>query len=345
MTRPNGINTNYSYDSLSRLLSVLHQSGASTIDGAGYTLDSAGNRTAKTDDYSSVTSNYTYDALYELTQVTQGSTTTESYSHDPVGTRTASLGVSSYSRMPGLDPPMREVFKPKLEGELQGKNRQMFAPTSWREVMRRYQGAVYILVMFIASIAISTHSQNGSQTITLPSLLRHEEVFALTPWSTSGADLLCVFSQSRQASQTNRESLPERRMVVYRRQGSSLTNVFETETADWFFSAYPTREGGRLLVIWGGGSAYHVNVYAYLTGKVRQVLDEGSRDVPEVSFDDEGRESILLTSPGMVDGTWKNSTGTTSVFMWNGNSYSKIGTFPWSRRFQCASGEPCLPSK
>jgi RHS repeat-associated protein len=97
MSRPNGIDTNYSYDSLSRLLSVLHQSGTSTIDGASYTLDSAGNRTAKTDDYASVTSNYTYDALYELTQVTQSSTTTESYSYDPVGNRTASLGVSSYT--------------------------------------------------------------------------------------------------------------------------------------------------------------------------------------------------------------------------------------------------------
>lgn len=97
MTRPNGINTNYSYDSLSRLLSVLHQSGTSTIDGASYTLDSAGNRTAKTDDYAGVTSDYTYDALYELTQVTQSSATTESYSYDPVGNRTASLGVSSYT--------------------------------------------------------------------------------------------------------------------------------------------------------------------------------------------------------------------------------------------------------
>lgn len=39
----------------------------------------------------------TYDALYELTQATQGNTTTESYSYDPAGNRTASLGVSSYT--------------------------------------------------------------------------------------------------------------------------------------------------------------------------------------------------------------------------------------------------------
>jgi len=97
MTRPNSVTTNYTYDSLSRLLSVLHQVSGSTIDGASYTLDSAGNRTAKTDQYASVTSNYTYDPIYELTQVTQASTTTESYSYDAVGNRTASLGVSSYT--------------------------------------------------------------------------------------------------------------------------------------------------------------------------------------------------------------------------------------------------------
>jgi len=44
-----------------------------------------------------VTSNYTYDPIYQLTQVTQGANTTESYSYDAVGNRTASLGVSSYT--------------------------------------------------------------------------------------------------------------------------------------------------------------------------------------------------------------------------------------------------------
>ena len=97
MTRPNGISTNYSYDNLSRLLSVLHQAGVSTIDGATYTVDAAGNRTAKTDQRAGVTSSYSYDPLYELTQVVQGANTTESYSYDQVGNRLSSLGVSPYS--------------------------------------------------------------------------------------------------------------------------------------------------------------------------------------------------------------------------------------------------------
>jgi RHS repeat-associated protein len=97
MTRPNNITTNYQYNTLSRLLSVLHQAGSSTIDGASYTLDPAGNRTAKTDDLAGVTSNYTYDKIYELTQVTQSSNTTESYSFDPVGNRLSSLNTASYN--------------------------------------------------------------------------------------------------------------------------------------------------------------------------------------------------------------------------------------------------------
>jgi len=75
MTRPNGVNTNYSYDSLSRLLSILHQAGTTTLDGASYTYDPAGNRMSKLNYINNITENYTYDAIYQLTQVTQGAST------------------------------------------------------------------------------------------------------------------------------------------------------------------------------------------------------------------------------------------------------------------------------
>ena len=96
LTRPNGVSTSYNYDSMSRLLSVLHQSGGATIDGAGYTLDDAGNRTSKQNLLSGVTDNYTYDLIYQLTQTVQGATTTENYSYDAVGNRLSSLGLSPY---------------------------------------------------------------------------------------------------------------------------------------------------------------------------------------------------------------------------------------------------------
>jgi len=104
LTRPNGVNTNYSYDSvsydyISHLLRVLHQAGANTLDGASYAYDPAGNRQSKTNYLNGITSNYTYDPLYQLTHVTQGATT-ESYSYDAVGKRLSSLGVPSYNYNP-----------------------------------------------------------------------------------------------------------------------------------------------------------------------------------------------------------------------------------------------------
>jgi len=72
---------------------------AFTIDGDAYTVDPAGNRTVKTDYLAGATSNYTYDKIYELTQVMQGTNTTENYSYDPVGNRLSSLGVIVHEQL------------------------------------------------------------------------------------------------------------------------------------------------------------------------------------------------------------------------------------------------------
>ena len=97
LTRPNTVNTSYGYDNLSRLLSVTHAKGGVTLDGATYTVDNAGNRTAKSDLYAGVTTNYGYDNIYELLSATQGGNTTESYTYDPVGNRLTALGSAAWS--------------------------------------------------------------------------------------------------------------------------------------------------------------------------------------------------------------------------------------------------------
>jgi RHS repeat-associated protein len=102
LTRPNGVDTSYSYDNLSRLLSVLHNGG--TLPGStSYVVDAAGNRTSKTalqqadPNPVSVTSNYTYDNIYQLTQAVVGGNLAESFTYDAVGNRLTSVSPASYS--------------------------------------------------------------------------------------------------------------------------------------------------------------------------------------------------------------------------------------------------------
>ena len=82
LTRPNSLNTAYSYDNLSRLLSVTHAKSGTTLDGATYTVDNAGNRLTRTPQPTGTGSTFGYDNIYELLSVTQGSSTTESYTYD-----------------------------------------------------------------------------------------------------------------------------------------------------------------------------------------------------------------------------------------------------------------------
>ncbi|HWZ44719.1 MAG TPA: RHS repeat-associated core domain-containing protein [Candidatus Saccharimonadales bacterium] len=53
--------------------------------------------TAKTNKLNNVTSNFVHDNLYQLTGVTQGTSTTESYTYDAVGNRLSAVGGTSYS--------------------------------------------------------------------------------------------------------------------------------------------------------------------------------------------------------------------------------------------------------
>jgi RHS repeat-associated protein len=97
LTRPNSVNTSYSYDALSRLLSVTHAKSGTTLDGATYTVDNAGNRLTRTPQPTGTASTFAYDNIYELLSVTQSGSTTESYTYDPVGNRLTNLGSAAWS--------------------------------------------------------------------------------------------------------------------------------------------------------------------------------------------------------------------------------------------------------
>ncbi len=101
LTRPNGVITTYAYNNHSNLTSVLHQHGATVLDGFGYTPGSVGNRTARVNFATGDTDAFSYDPLHQLTEVVRTvsgtSNTTETYSYDQVGNRTSSHNAASYA--------------------------------------------------------------------------------------------------------------------------------------------------------------------------------------------------------------------------------------------------------
>jgi RHS repeat-associated protein len=92
-----GVEVEVNHQEAFRLLSAAAAQGGVTIDGASYGLDNAGNRTAKSDLYAGVTTNYGYDATYELLNASQSGASTESYTYDPVGNRLSNLSGSAWS--------------------------------------------------------------------------------------------------------------------------------------------------------------------------------------------------------------------------------------------------------
>jgi RHS repeat-associated protein len=78
-------------------MGVLHKLGTTTLDGAAYTYDGAGNRLTRLDKRTNVTLTYGYDHIYQLQTAKQGTTTKESYTYDLVGNRLSSLNVPLYN--------------------------------------------------------------------------------------------------------------------------------------------------------------------------------------------------------------------------------------------------------
>jgi hypothetical protein len=172
-----------------------------------------------------------------------------------------------------------------------------------------------------------------------------ESLRALARWRVMGKDakLVCVVSEAA-ASKT--DELPTRSLRIYREEASGLVELYKFETPDSVINIYPLGDfNARLVVTWVGGSSYHLRILAFLEGQVKQVFDEGSKLSPEFLYDDKGRESVLLTEPSFENGRWTATNGTTTVFMWHGQSYEKIGTVPWVKRLQCLSKESCASLK
>ncbi len=94
----NGAVTNYTFDDLNRLTSLMHNLGATTLSGNLYAYNNANNISSWTT--ASDQRAYTYDPVDRLTAASNFETPTESYAYDAAGNQTASHLSASYSYQP-----------------------------------------------------------------------------------------------------------------------------------------------------------------------------------------------------------------------------------------------------
>jgi RHS repeat-associated protein len=97
LSRDNGVDTNYTYDVVGHLTSVLHQKGQEFLASSQYTIDILGRRASETNEDNAL-ENFTYDEASRLATVDYGNGKTEAFTYDLAGNRatvTSGAGASS----------------------------------------------------------------------------------------------------------------------------------------------------------------------------------------------------------------------------------------------------------
>ena len=192
------------------------------------------------------------------------------------------------------------------------------------------------LACVVGICAVTLTKAQQKQGVTLSAISTQQKVIAVVPWSVADSELLCVFTEIRITSQG--ETGPARMMTVYRQDKSLLTKIFAEGTGDSFMNAFPLGESSdRLFVGWVSGSAHHFAAYAYIDGAVKKVLEAASKGMPEIEYDENMRESILVTNFDLRNG--QLSPMSTDIYRWNGRVYDKIEGVPWAKRFQFLAGK------
>jgi hypothetical protein len=197
----------------------------------------------------------------------------------------------------------------------------------------------YIALVCLVMICYSCPSsaQTDGKSFPSPPVIQGERILSMVPWTVGANDLLCVITE--RSIKVNGESGPIRVVTIYRRDSKGLTRIFDSKTLDGFVTAFPLGEvGGRLFVVWTGGSAYHFSAYAMVGGSVRQVLDTGSKGMPEFVIDQNENESILITKKLLVNGEWRRTNdSTTDIYSWDGAKYQLVANVPWSARLAASA--------
>ena len=190
-----------------------------------------------------------------------------------------------------------------------------------------------IIILFMVIIVIG-HFRCWAQEIkseTLCDIINKESVLTIHQWDVDDRKILCIVTSH--SKKIDNEAIPFERLSFYEKTTDSLTKIDSVDEMG-FSGIYPLYDG-NLMSIWAGGSAYHVKVFSAVDkGKIKVVLEEGVKSMPEVADrDNDGIPEILFSSGSTFS---KNSRTiepeSTKIYRWENNAYKLIKTVPWKSR-------------
>jgi len=185
----------------------------------------------------------------------------------------------------------------------------------------------------VALVSLCTAMDSGAGTAEECATGNRREVSAKALWDTGAADepiLTCVVEKDR---------ILGHQLRILR--GS--TELFVLGEGDSFLGMFPTSEsGGHLVTLWATGSAYKTLVLQSEPGGIRVVLDVGSRQFPEIVYEDVNDPPVfLITHHHWVvrEGGREFVPETTQVFKFANGAYRAVARLPWLQRFQAIRRE------
>lgn len=199
------------------------------------------------------------------------------------------------------------------------------------------KGVLLVSVVLLVFYPVKLFGETR-QTPNLTILLDKEGTESVLRWDVGeSSPLLCIVSRPKPAS-----GPAESVLSIYRKSKGGYAKIYEYRPDASPISIFPTQDsGGRLITIWGSGSGYIIHSFAYQDKGIKQVLNTGSKWLPEFVLvntrENTYKERILITElewrkdpkTGLSD-TFPKSA---QVYQWNGKTYELIKTVPWQDRF------------
>jgi hypothetical protein len=196
-----------------------------------------------------------------------------------------------------------------------------------------------VLVILINGFVIE--KGNATNDISLPEILNKRNIQSVVHWDNENDTLLCVVMAHTKTD--SNASTEESTLIIYKKTNDKYNKIFEfVSGAMSNLSIYPTAENrGRLVTVWLSATAYIVAVFDYSDGKVNQVLDSGSKMMPEFikicTGNNRYTEGILITQLDWIKnsktGDFDKIPNMTDIYQWNGKTYTLSKTVRWKNRF------------